>query len=109
MDVKTVFLNGELQEEMYMIQPENFTSIDESKMCKLQRSIYGLKQASRSWNIHFDKVIKMYCFIRNEEEPYIYKWASDFIVIFFVLYVDDILLLENDIPTLQSVKLWLSS
>ena len=48
----------------------------------------------------FDKVIKMYGFVRNEEEPCIYKWAFDFVVIFLVLYVDDILLLENDTPTL---------
>ena len=73
MDVKITFLNGELKEEMYMIQPEGFTSTDELKVCKLKRSIYGLKQASRSWNMHFDKVIKTYGFIRNEEEPCIYK------------------------------------
>ena len=42
------------------------------------------------------------------EKPCVYKWACDSVVIFFVLYVDDILLLENDILTLQSVKLWLS-
>ena len=58
MDIKTAFLNGKLKEEMYMIQPEEFTSTDESKMCKLNRSIYGLKQASKSWNMHFDKVFK---------------------------------------------------
>ena len=72
-DMKTAFLNGELEEEVYMIQPKDFTSTNESKVCKLQRSIYGLKQASRSWNIHFDKIIRTYGFIRNEEEPYIYK------------------------------------
>ena len=48
MDVKITFLNGELEEEMYMIQPEGFTSIDESKVCKLNRSIYGLKPTFRS-------------------------------------------------------------
>ena len=100
MDVKITFLNKKLEEEVYMIQLEGFTSTDESKVCKLNRSIYELKQVSRSWNMHFDKVIKMYSFIRNGEEPYIYKWASDSIVIFLVLYVDDILLLENDISTL---------
>ena len=47
-DVKTAFLNGELEEEVYMIQPESFISTDESKVCKLQRSIYGLKLASWS-------------------------------------------------------------
>ena len=51
MDVKTAFLNGNLTEEVYMTQPEGLTSGSGSKVCKLQRSIYGLKQASRSWNI----------------------------------------------------------
>ena len=108
MDVKTAFLNVELIEEVYMIQPERFTFTDESKVCKLQ-TIYGLKQASRSWNMHFDKVIKTYGFIENEEEPCIYKWANGPVVVFLVLYVDDILLIENDIPALQGIKVWLSS
>ena len=60
MDVKVTFLNGELEEEVYMIQPEGFISTDESKVCKLKRSIYRLKQASRSWNMHFNIVIKTY-------------------------------------------------
>ena len=69
MDVKTAFLNGELTKEVYMIQPEGFTSTNESKVYKLRRSIYGLKQASQSWNMCFDKVIKTYGFIKNGEEP----------------------------------------
>ena len=48
MDVKTAFLNGNLTEDVYMTQPEGFTSGNGEKVCKLQRSIYGLKQASRS-------------------------------------------------------------
>ena len=64
MDVKTAFLNGFLEEELYMMQPEGFINPkDANKVCKLQRSIYGLVQASRSWNIRFDKVIKAYGFI----------------------------------------------
>ena len=103
--VKIAFLNGDLIEELYMIQPEGFTFIDESKVCKLQRSIYGLKQASRSWNIHFDKVIKTYGFVKNGEEFYIYKQANGLAVIFLVLYMDDILLIMNDIPVLQKIKI----
>ncbi|CAL9018877.1 unnamed protein product, partial [Prunus brigantina] len=66
MDVKTAFLNGHLQEELYMDQPEGFISKTEShKVCKLQRSIYGLKQASRSWNLRFDEAIKSFDFSQN--------------------------------------------
>ena len=100
MDVKPAFLNGELEEEVYMRQPEGFISTNKSKVCKLKRSIYGLKRTSRSWNMYFDKVIKTYGFIRNREEPCIYKWVSDSVVIFLMPYVDDILLLRNDILTL---------
>ena len=59
MDVKTTFLNGFLKEELYMMQPEGFVDPkNANKVCKLQRSIYGLVQASWSWNIHFDEMIK---------------------------------------------------
>jgi hypothetical protein len=70
MDVKTAFLNGHLSEDVYMTQPEGFVNPKNAgKICKLQRSIYGLKQASRSWNIRFDEVVKGFGFIKNEDEP----------------------------------------
>ena len=60
---KTAFLNRFIKEELYMIQPEGFVNPKgANKICKLQRSIYGLVQASRSWNIRFDKLIKEYKF-----------------------------------------------
>jgi hypothetical protein len=59
MDIKTAFLNGNIEEELYMVQQEGFVNPKEAnKVCKLQRSIYGLKQASQSWNLCFDEVIK---------------------------------------------------
>ncbi|KAJ9545518.1 hypothetical protein OSB04_025225 [Centaurea solstitialis] len=86
MDVKTAFLNGKLTEDVYMEQPEGFEDPkNPNKVCKLLKSIYGLKQASRSWNLHFDERIKEFGFTKN-----------------------DILLIGNDVPTLQSVKSWLS-
>ena len=64
MDVKTAFLNGFIKEELYMIQPEGFVDPKgANKVCNLQRSIYGLVQASRSWNMRFDEMIKAYSFI----------------------------------------------
>ena len=98
MDVKTAFLNGFLKEELYMMQPEGFVNPKGvNKMCKLQRSIYGLVQASRSWNIRFDELIKAYSFIQTFGEAYIYKKVSGSSVAFLKLYVDDILLIGNDI------------
>ena len=92
-----------------MTQPEGFvTPENATKVCKLQRSIYGLKQASRSWNLRFNDAIQKFGFIRNEDEPCVYKKFSGSIVSFLILYVDDILIIGNDIPTLQSIETWLS-
>ena len=108
MDVKTAFLNGHLEECIYMIQPEGFVAKgQERKVCKLLRSIYGLKQASRSWNQRFDQAIKTFGFEQNVDEPCVYKRIKDGKVVFLILYVDDILLIGNDVGNLSSVKLWL--
>ncbi|GJR61584.1 retrotransposon protein, putative, ty1-copia subclass [Tanacetum coccineum] len=72
-----------------------------------KRSIYGLKQASRNWNKRFDEEIKKYGFTQNPDEPCVYKRASGSIIVFLILYVDDILLMGNNIPMLQDVKSWL--
>ncbi|KAK4411870.1 Retrovirus-related Pol polyprotein from transposon TNT 1-94 [Sesamum angolense] len=88
---------------------EGFTIVgEEQKVCHLQRSIYGLKQASRSWNIHFDGVIRGYDFVKNDY-PCVYKKVSGSSVMFLVLYVDDILLIGNDIKMLRDTKAWLST
>src|SRR3954469_24768141 len=97
MDVKIAFLNGKIEEELYMMQPEGFIDPrNAGKVCKLQRSIHGLKQASRSWNLPFDEVTKAFGFVQNVEEFCVYKKLSGIYVAFLVLYVDDILLIGND-------------
>ena len=74
---KTAFLNGFIKEELHMMQPEGFVNPKgANKICKLQRSIYGLVQASRSWNIRFDRLIKGYSFIQTSGEAHIYKKVS---------------------------------
>ena len=105
MDVKTAFLNGNLTEDVYMMQPEGFVDLTNAgKICKLQKSIYGLKLATWSWNIHFDEVVKGFGFIKNEEEACVYKKESGSSIAFLILYVDDILLIGNNISMLESVK-----
>ena len=110
MDVKTSFLNGNLEEEIYIMQPEGFITKNQKHMvCKLKMSIYGLKQASRSWNIRFDQAIKSFHFEQNFDEPCVYKRHQDKVVMFLVLYVDDIQLIGNDVGVMSLVKVWLSS
>ncbi|TYK28972.1 gag/pol protein [Cucumis melo var. makuwa] len=70
MDVKTAFLNDNLKVSIFMYQPEGFIAKVRSKnVCKMNRSIYVLKQASRSWNNRFDTMIKSYDFGQNVDEP----------------------------------------
>ena len=110
MDAKTTFLNSNLEEEIYMLQPKGFIAKNQEHIvCKLKRSIYGLKQASRSWNIRFDQAIKLFGFEQNLDEPCVYKRHRDKVVMFLVLHVDDILLIGNDVGVMSSVKVWLSS
>ena len=88
MDVKTAFLNGNLSEDVYLTQPEGFVDPKEArKVCKLKKSIYGLKQASRSWNIRFDEEIKMFGFVKNKEEPCVYMKVSGSVLVILILYV----------------------
>jgi hypothetical protein len=105
MDIKIAIHNGNLDEDVYMTQPKGFVDPQSAKkICKLQKSIYGLKQASRSWNIRLDKVVKALGFVKNEEEACVYKKISGSALVFLILYVDDILLIGNDILMLESVK-----
>ena len=77
MDVKIAFLNGFLKEELYMMQPEGFVNPKgANKMCKIQQTINGLVQASRSRNIRFDELIKACGFIQTFGKACIYKKVS---------------------------------
>ncbi|KAL0454865.1 UNVERIFIED_CONTAM: hypothetical protein Slati_0825700 [Sesamum latifolium] len=110
MDVITAFLNDFVEEEIFIDQLEGFTTVgEEQKACRLQRSIYGLKQASQSWNTRFDEVIRGYDFIKNDYDPSIYKKISGSLVAYLVLYIDDILFIENDVKMLGDIKAWLST
>ena len=114
MDVKTTFLNGHLDghldECIYMMPPDGFIEKGQEHMLyKLKRSIYGLKQAFRSLNACFDQANKSYGFDQCLYESCVYKNCDGSVVVFLVLYVDDILLIGNDVGVLSSVKVWLSS
>ncbi|KAH9667839.1 reverse transcriptase Ty1/copia-type domain-containing protein [Citrus sinensis] len=109
MDVKTAFLNGDIEETIHMVQPENFVLGDPKKMvCKLTKSIYRLKQASRQWYFNFYQIIISYGFETNVIDECVYHKFNGSKHIFLVLYVDDILLATNDIGILHDTKSFLS-
>lgn len=108
-DVKMAFLNGNLEVEVYMRQPEGFiSSAGKELVCKLKRAMYGLKQASRQWYLKFHNVISSFGFIENISDQCIYHKVSGSKIIFLILYVDDILLATNDLGLLHEVKQFLS-
>ena len=109
MDVKTTFLNGNLEEGVYMKQPEGFSSSEGEHLgCKLKKSIYGLKQASRQWYLKFHEVTASFGFEENIIDQCIYPKVSGSKICFLVLFVDGILLATNDKEFLYEVKQFLS-
>jgi hypothetical protein len=109
-NVKTTFLNGDLLENVYMVQPKGFAVKGKEHMrCHLRKSIYGLKQASRKWYLKFDETVRSFDFKENEEDNCIYGKFKNGKFIFLILYVDDILLASSDVNLLLEIKSFLSS
>ena len=110
MDVKTDFLNRELDEEIYMQQPVGFEQKgSEQKVCRLLKSIYSLKQSSRQWYIRFHNAVISNNFIMIDEDQCVYSKSSRSKFVIMTLYVDDILVARNNVEYLKDIKSWLSS
>jgi len=110
MDVKNAFLNRNLKEEIYMDQPIGFVSKgQEDKVCCLKRSLYGLKQFFRSWYFRFHEAITSFGFDMVSEDHCVYVKRTTNEIMFLSLYVDDILLVVNNLEMINATKQWLSS
>ena len=102
MDVKIAFLNGDLNEEIYMDQPKGFISLGQKKkVCRLVKSLYGLKQAPKQWHEKFDKVMTSNGFTINECDKCVYVKDTNNRYVIVCLYVDDMLILGVIIILLQ--------
>lgn len=110
MDVKTAFLHGTLEQELYMEQPEGF-EVDEEKdqVCLLKKSLYGLKQSPRLWNKRFHQFMKEQKFSRSEHDSCVYVKEVNFSWVYLLLYVDDMLLAAKDMAEINKLKNVLSS
>ena len=95
--------------KIYMVQPDSFEVKGlQHLVCRLNKTIYGLKQASRQWYLKFDQVISDFDFMDNVVDQCIYHKFKESKLIFLVLYVDDILLASNDMALLLETKSSLS-
>ena len=108
--MKTTFLHEDLEEEIYMKQPEGFAVKGKKELvCKLNKSLYGLKQSARMWYQKFDTFIwGLGITIRKADHCVYFKLIGDHII-YLVLYVDDKLLVRNDKEIIQDLKTQLSS
>ena len=104
MDVTTAFLNGELNDEVYMKQPEGYVvKGKENLVCKLKKSIYGLKQSPRCWNSVLDQFLKKIGFVQATSDPCLYI-ASEGELFLIAVYVDDIVLAGSSDVRMKEVQ-----
>ena len=109
MDVDTAFLNADIKEEIYIKQPKGFEeygSNGEELVCKLKKSIYGLKQASRNWNDTIDQWMRSYGFKAANADPCLYVKGSeehdDILVV--VIWVDDLIIAGSNVKVVADFK-----
>ena len=110
LDVKTAFLHGDLEEEIYMEQPEGFgVKGKENLVCKLKKSLYGLKQAPRLWYKKFDSFMLNHGYNRTNTDHCVFvKKFSDGDFVILLLYVDDMLIVGQDTNKIEKLKKELS-
>ena len=105
MDVKTAFLHGHLEETIYMMQPEVFeVPGKESMVCRLKRSLYGLKQSSRCWFVELKKYLVSLGYEQSKADPCVFlKWEDGNLSV-NTIYVDDIILLADLMKDMMKFK-----
>lgn len=113
MDVVTAFLNGDLEEEIYMHQPEGYMKTGgegvDTLVCRLKKSIYGLKQSPRCWNQAFKKVVKTLKLEQIQADPCVFVKSSDASVeTILAVYVDDLIIMTITSEEMDQIKSRLS-
>ena len=108
MDVHNVFLHGELDEEVYMQMPLGFASPILGKVCRLQKSLYGLRQAPRCWFAKLAAALTSYRFKQSYYDYSFFTYEAQHIQLNVLVYVDDLIIFGNDGTVVQQFKDYLS-
>jgi hypothetical protein len=103
-DIKTAFLHGELEEEIYIEQPEGYEEGPPGTACKLNKSLYGLKQAPRAWFSRLNKELDIYGFKASAADPSLFTAPLRDSNVYLLVYVDDILIAGKDLAAVNATK-----
>jgi len=110
LDVKTTFLHGDFEEEMYMQQPQGYEVKGKEKLvCRLKKSLYGLKQAPRQWYLKFDRFMSEQGYTRCHSDHCVYlkrKNGGSYIIL--LLHVDDMLVAGSNMQDINVPKIKLA-
>ena len=108
LDIKNAFLHGDFQEEVYMEQPPGFVAQGEiGKVCRLRKSLYGLKQSPRAWFGKFSQAVEKFGLQKSKYDHFVFYWNSHSGIILLVVYVDDIVITGSDSTGISSLKSFL--
>ncbi|KAL5758013.1 hypothetical protein ACOSP7_020624 [Xanthoceras sorbifolium] len=108
MDVKNAFLNGELAEEVYMKGPPGLENDYGDKVCKLKKSLYGLKQSPRAWFERFTKAVKRFGYTQCQADHTLFVHHATGVITILIVYVDDIIMTGNSEEEIQKLKSFLA-
>jgi transposase InsO family protein len=103
-DIKTAFLHGELEEEIYIEQPEGYEEGPPGTACKLNKSLYGLKQAPRAWFSRLNRELEDFGFKASDADPSLFTLHNKANSVYLLVYVDDILIAGDDTTTVNAIK-----
>jgi len=104
LDVETAFLNGDLEEEIYIRQPQGYERGDTAKVCLLKKALYGLKQAARAWNKNLEDVLIKAGFRPTDADPCLYVGTVAGDKVSILVYVDDLLVAAKSAKRVDAGK-----
>ena len=108
LDIKNAFLHGDLQEEVYMEQPSGFVAQGEiGKVCRLRKSLYGLKKSHRAWFGQFIQAVEKFGLQKSKSNHFVFYQNSSSSIILLVVYMDDIVINGSDSTGIPSLKSFL--
>lgn len=103
-DVSNAFLHGYLPEEIFMKPPKEYTKAGPGQVCKLNRSLYGLKQASREWNVEFSTHLLSYGCTQFPHDHCFFTRNANNVFLAVLVYVDDVLITGSSLVAIQDIK-----